>query len=296
MGVTLALLEQLCLLIGDIPFASEINGLRRTYSTKSQASDWSISTNQSRRSKAPQRRLSASFGKAIVPPSISQTSGAGTMSTVKTSATEYLCSLNPGQQRLGHQQFSEQSSLHVQRDLTVNMQTLSDNPVSAITLQSLSGPADISEHFYSSTPQMPVTLTQFIDTMTLSQDPPAMKTLFDVLRKTLRKLDDHVVIILDGWDEDNMVDPPAFADLLDTLLKLKCKIFITSHSAQDFQADDTILRMDLSPNLEHRGRWSDVQMFVEDLLQKEQHHQSFKSSPDFISVCAKRVADMSGGM
>lgn len=296
MGVTLALLEQLCLLVGDISFSSEMNGLRRTYSTKSQASDWSISTNQSKRPKAPQRRLSVSFGKAIVPPSISQDLGAGTISTVDKSATTCLYKLNSGQQPPDHQQSSEQSSSHVQRDPSVNRQTLSDNSVLPIAPQSLSGPADISEPSHSSIPQSPVTLMQLIDTMNLSQDPPAMTTLFDVLRKTLEKFDDHVVIILDGWDEDNMVDPPAFADLLHTLLKLKCKIFITSHSTQDFQADDTILRMDLSPNLDHRGRWSDVQMFVEDLLQKGQHHQSFKLSPEFISICAKRVADMSNGM
>jgi cob(I)alamin adenosyltransferase len=62
---------------------------------------------------------------------------------------------------------------------------------------------------------------------------PGLNTVTAALHNARAWCEERPFIILDGWDDDNMVDPEEFRILLEALEGEDCKIFLTSRSVLD---------------------------------------------------------------
>ncbi|KAF7557992.1 hypothetical protein G7Z17_g282 [Cylindrodendrum hubeiense] len=278
-GVTLALLEQLYVLAEDMPPSPDASSYpqrpksvipqssqprhgcptirpspRRSDSSASLSShaESSYSTGGTRMSSPRPRRLSISHEKAVALPSISNQVGSGTIASVGSSAMKSLTTIDSTQYGLSRRLSNNRNIPDAQNsEFSGGMPRVKEIPKLNSNRQ---------RHSNSVMSHGPPTLTQFISTRIRSQKPPSEEVLLDLLYKTLQKLNNQVVIILDGWDEDNMVDPLMFGVLLETLLSSQCKIFITSRSVKEFRSRHLASQIDLFEDPKHRGRWSDVQI------------------------------------
>lgn len=95
---------------------------------------------------------------------------------------------------------------------------------------------------------------------------PDLKTLITQLLEAGRQWDSPLFIVLDGWDEDNMINPEEFRILLDALWQGKCKIFLTSRSGQIWPDESGTQRMPLQAGREMAYQSVDIEPFIEQLL------------------------------
>ncbi|KAI9766481.1 MAG: hypothetical protein M1839_004902, partial [Geoglossum umbratile] len=96
---------------------------------------------------------------------------------------------------------------------------------------------------------------------------PDLNTLITVLQDTRRHCGSRLFIVLDGWDEENMIEPEEFRLLLNALRQVGCKIFLTCRSRPlDLRDETRLLYMSLSSGRRVALQQEDVVRFIERLL------------------------------
>ena len=124
---------------------------------------------------------------------------------------------------------------------------------------------------------------------------PDLNTLLVALRDVQHHRGGEILyVILDGWDEENMVDPAAFWNLWDELRQIKCKIFLTSRSQSHFQEDIRVQQIDISADAVKLRRSCDVELYIENNLRDKPHAKGL--SPDLFAYWVHKIKDISEGV
>lgn len=66
---------------------------------------------------------------------------------------------------------------------------------------------------------------------------PDLEMLISALIEARQHCDDNFIVVFDGWEEDNMIEPDKFQVLLNALTDSRCKIFLTSRSDLEVLAE-----------------------------------------------------------
>ncbi|KAI0445510.1 hypothetical protein F4803DRAFT_570531 [Xylaria telfairii] len=122
---------------------------------------------------------------------------------------------------------------------------------------------------------------------------PELSMLIKALHTVSLQFDDRPFIVLDGWDEDNMIIPAEFSILLKALEEDGYKIFLTSRSAIKLSDEASAIRMSLHGGTEMPLQWADIVSYVRELL------SGIRESNRLIvddSCLATSIADLSDGV
>ncbi|KAM4054820.1 ankyrin repeats (3 copies) domain-containing protein [Hirsutella rhossiliensis] len=306
-GLTLALLEQLCAAVDFFPPSLEPSLAKLPFpAPNSETSDAESVTSTRTRPRSVHKRLSIRQGKplgpeeqTVVPPSMSPQSVWGTPVAVTSSATACLNVMNgaqlliPGQKRahtvgVVASRPSVESPVHDSEILSADLsgQTTTNDPPADHTAEEAQ--ANVGQHTDAGLKSK---------NMSNSTDPvPALHILLDALRATRREFHGEIFLVLDAWDEDNMMDRAAFKDVLRALRRARCKIFLTSRARPDVPQDGGVVQMDMSEGLAEPRRVADVEAYVERLLRNEQQRQGLSLSPELVADCVHDIAKLSEGV
>lgn len=98
---------------------------------------------------------------------------------------------------------------------------------------------------------------------------PNIHALTKFLQETREHCNPRLFVVLDGWDEENMIEPREFRILLDFLLqpKFKCQVFLACRSCPLNLPDKThLLQMSIGSGRRVTLQLEDVVLFIEGLL------------------------------
>ncbi|KAI0183807.1 hypothetical protein EV127DRAFT_486738 [Xylaria flabelliformis] len=95
---------------------------------------------------------------------------------------------------------------------------------------------------------------------------PELDMLIQAVHMVRLQFKGQVFIVLDGWDEDNMINPEEFLTLLRVLKANDYKIFMTTQSTDHLSNETGVLRMSLRGDINTPPQWVDMEPYVRGLL------------------------------
>jgi hypothetical protein len=122
---------------------------------------------------------------------------------------------------------------------------------------------------------------------------PDLETLITALQDTRRQCDSRLFIVLDGWDEENMIEPEEFRILLDALRQVECNIFLTSRSHLDLPDETVLLRMSSRRGREIAPQQVDIVPFIERLLRENPRSEELAIEYENMP---RQLAELSNGV
>ena len=348
-GATLALLEQLCAITGQVvPPMGQSRSDRRA-STDSDAGNVESlrvrSVSRPRRSFFVATRSPELEARTVVPPSITRAVGSPeTVSASLGSTSSAAISLRAVNSGSGHSVISSrvhrgdatgsQSNLAILRDkrrlterrsrTTSTRYSADDEPVArdgivrSMSTTSLAGAipsesananfhdqgplveyrhrSDVGDRGRESVNNASRPIHELPAGPVSSEDPIPLEGLLAGLVATRELISGCLYIVLDGWDEDSMVDPAGFRELLRALRAARCKVFLTSRHGPSFPPDGQVAEMDLCDSFTKICRRSDVREYAALLFRAKLLRLELELPPLFLANCIDKVGAASDGM
>ncbi|KAL7956657.1 hypothetical protein V8C34DRAFT_287810 [Trichoderma compactum] len=125
---------------------------------------------------------------------------------------------------------------------------------------------------------------------------PELPRLLKQVEDACHNCQDELFIVLDGWDDDNMVNPDGFRLLLNSLVRKTCRVFITSRSKIEDNERFSVTRISLDAHTATTPQQEDIMRYIEKLLldnpEGKNQLMQYKFLPKIISTTLKGRFDM----
>ncbi|KAI0857303.1 hypothetical protein F4860DRAFT_528190 [Xylaria cubensis] len=122
---------------------------------------------------------------------------------------------------------------------------------------------------------------------------PELDMLIQAVHMVRLQFKGQVFIVLDGWDEDNMINPEEFLTLLRVLKANDYKIFMTTQSTDHLSNETGVVRMSLRGDINTPPQWVDMEPYVRGLLPAIPEGSSLATVYGHLT---RDIADLSDGV
>lgn len=95
---------------------------------------------------------------------------------------------------------------------------------------------------------------------------PNLEMIIDALKEARKYCDANLIMVFDGWHEDNMIEPDKFKVLLNSLRNSRCKIFLTSRPDLEVPKPACDRTVFLPVSSKGRYQLDDIVLFTQGLM------------------------------